>query len=258
MAEKITILTPEHVEVTYELAGIGSRFIAILIDTLLQLAFYVALIAVILAAMPVSAASRYLAFLPTWILTVGTLLFFTIYWGYFLYFEVRNNGQTPGKKVAGIRVILDTGHPLDFRGALLRNLIRAVDAFPGFYAIGVIAIFFSPQYRRLGDYAAGTLVVKTGSKQPEAPVVPVQAETPAFALPDSALGRLHTISGNEYRAIRHLLDRRRDLEPQVSDSFARRLVDTLAKKLDLDPQGIPDPFAFLEALSRKWEHRMIH
>ncbi len=258
MGEKVTILTPEHVELTYELAGIGSRFIAILVDTLLQLSLFAALGLAVWATLFASTSVLRVALLPTWILALGMIIVFAIYWGYYLFFEARNNGQTPGKKVAGIQVIRDTGHPLDFRSALIRNLVRVVDMLPTAYCIGVVTIFFSPQYRRLGDYAAGTLVVKTGSKQAEPPARPGHAGTSPPTLPASARAKLHTISADEYRAVRHLLDRRRELEPQVADSFARRLADPLAKKLGMDPQAIAEPFAFLEALGHHWERRMIH
>jgi len=286
MAREITIVTPESVELTFELAGIGSRFVAMLVDTLLQLlATLVVVVPLIIFApggMPGIEA------VAPWVLAIVVLFLFALWSGYFLYFEAARNGQTPGKKAVGIRVIRDTGHPVDFRAAVLRNVMRFVDMLPGVYAVGFISVFASSQYRRLGDYVAGTLVVKTLTAPRPAPAgqhgqetgrigaavaepaaapasggaapPPVRPTQPLVAprLPQEALPYLHTIQRDDFRAVRHFLDRRRELDPAVARALAWKLAHPLAVRLNLDPAKIQDPIVFLEDVGTEWERRMVH
>lgn len=266
MARETTVITPEHVEVTFELAGVGSRFLAALLDTIIQV------LAILLVVLVTWAVGGHLPTdiqgLNSWLIALVVLLVFAMWSGYFLYFEARWNGQTPGKRMAGVRVIRDTGHPLDFRSALLRNVMRAVDLLPGIYAVGFVAAFLSQQYRRLGDHVAGTLVVKTAAKPrparaprsiaPAPPdAAPVAPEAPPSLLPPEAMAHLGTLTRDDYRTIRHFLDRRRDLEDRVAASLATRIAEPLACRLQLDPTQIEDTTALLEELSREYERRLV-
>ncbi len=273
MSREIKILTPENVELEFELAGLGSRFLALLVDTLLQTLVSGALFLIVLAVTSSVIGlgmEESLGHLSPWVVAVLILIFFALWSGYFLFFEALKNGQTPGKKSVGIKVIRDTGHPLDFRGAVLRNLMRAVDALPGMYAIGALSAFISPQYRRLGDIVGGTLVVKVRKEEWTAPTAtrPVTSEQsdqpsagittqPTSSLPDEALANLHLVTKDDYRAIRHFLDRRRELQPAVANSLAEKIVEPLITRLNMDPDRIGQPVTFLEAVAAEWERRMI-
>lgn len=266
MAREVVIMTPEQVEVRFELAGIGSRFIAVLVDSLLQ-ALLAIIIWVALALGGVVWMSQLdnIGSLSPWILAVIIVAYFVLFSGYFLYFEARGNGQTPGKKYVGIRVIRDTGHPVDFRAVLLRNVMRIVDSLPGAYGIGIISAFFSPQYRRLGDYVAGTLVVKVGRLPDAAPASPAPASTAytavtqtSTALPSEAIPNISRISKDDYRTLRHFLNRRSELQPIVARDLAMNIAQPLARTLAIEPSQIGDPLAFLEAVGREWERMAIH
>jgi uncharacterized RDD family membrane protein YckC len=268
MAQEVTIMTPEHVELRFELAGIGSRFIAVLLDTLLQaLALTAILLAMGLGLGGLSMFDR-LTNASAWVMAILTLVLFVILSGYFLYFEATRNGQTPGKKSVGIRVIRDTGHPIDFRGALLRNVMRTVDSLPGAYGVGIVSVFFSPQYRRLGDYVAGTLVVRVAPPMVQRPEPAAAAAAPtfqsatpvenAYTIPTEAMPYISSITKDDYRAVRHFLDRKRELEPGVATELAKRLAAPIAQKINLEQSQISDPAAFLEAVGVEWEKRVIH
>ena len=82
------------------------------------------------------------------------------YWGYYVFFEMLWNGQSPGKRWVGLRVIRTDGTPITLSEALIRNLVRIVDFLPATYGVGIITMFIDKQSRRLGDLAAGTLVVQ--------------------------------------------------------------------------------------------------
>lgn len=152
--EKLNIDTPENVRFAYEIAGIGSRFMAALVDTtlivLLQLTVFVPLL-LFTRALDESG----------WSVLLGVALFisFVMLWGYYIFFEAFWNGQTPGKRWVGLRVLQLSGLPMTFSEVVIRNLVRIVDFLPLAYGVGLIVMFFQGQSRRLGDLAAGTLVV---------------------------------------------------------------------------------------------------
>ena len=162
--EQFTVATPELVEFGYEVAGVGSRFLAALIDTALLGVLYL-LIQVAGAATLLSGQALFnqqgtgLSFFFLGILTV---LGFVLLWGYYVFFETLWNGQTPGKRLTHLRVVRDDSRPITFWEALIRNLVRLVDFLPLGYAVGVVTMFVNGRSRRLGDFAAGTLVVREG------------------------------------------------------------------------------------------------
>src|SRR5271165_5060655 len=163
-SDQLSIETPELVSIEMPLAGIGSRFIALLVDTVLWFAGLFVMLLLFAFFLPAIAAFNRLSYQ----LTVAIIIFllFLFNWGYFTLFEAFWNGQTPGKRVAKIRVIQRSGRPIGLFESMARNLIRGVDQFPGIpgflgiYAVGVIVMFTTRQHQRLGDLAAGTLVVR--------------------------------------------------------------------------------------------------
>ena len=132
------------------LAGLGSRFVALLVDVFLM--------GLVLAAVVVA-----LRVTDTGGFAAGAILALTVFSLLFVYptaFELGAAGQTPGKRWNNLRVVHDDGSPLTFRSSALRNVLRLVDLLPGLYLVGAIAIFATRTNQRLGDLAAGTLVVR--------------------------------------------------------------------------------------------------
>jgi uncharacterized RDD family membrane protein YckC len=115
------------------------------------------LFAVVVLAVWIS--SPRLAAVSPWILALLVLGIFLIYYGYFAAFEAIWNGQTPGKRIIGLRVIHASGRPVSVFEAVLRNVVRLVDQLPGIYAVGIVTVFLTERSQRLGDVAAGTVVV---------------------------------------------------------------------------------------------------
>jgi len=150
---KFSIDTPEQVSLEFNLAGIGSRFMAVFIDTLLQgMLMFAAMIAGVSVALLSQMGS-------TWAIAIVILVYFGIYWGYFAGFETAWKGQTPGKRLMKIRVIKGDGRSINVYDAMIRNLIRIIDFLPTVYAIGVLTMFIDKKNRRLGDLVAGTVVI---------------------------------------------------------------------------------------------------
>ncbi len=152
-SDDLVIPTPERVAFQYEIAGIGSRFLAQILDSLV--------ITVILIAITILAASLGGVFGSGELaLLIEIILGFILLAGYFLVSEAAWNGQTLGKRAARLRVVGDHGEPLTLGQAAIRNLVRIVDFLPVFYAIGMLTLFINGRGKRLGDFAAGTLVVR--------------------------------------------------------------------------------------------------
>ncbi len=157
--ETLDIQTPENVAFGYQVAGIGSRFIAVLLDTIVITLLQVVIVivaAVIISLLDKAALVEQLA---PWVIAIFGVILSLFYGGYYVFFEMLWNGQSPGKRWAGLRVIRTDGTPITLSEALIRNLVRLVDFLPAAYGVGIITMFIDKQSRRLGDLAAGTLVV---------------------------------------------------------------------------------------------------
>lgn len=157
MEEYYRLETPENVELSYTPAGLGSRFLAAAIDTIII--SLLVLVLIIAAAILFSASDRFGRAGTNLIIALVVLGVFLIFFGYYTFWEMRWNGQSPGKRAVGLRVIRDDGLPLNFSASMIRNLIRFFDFLPGSYGLGILTMLFSKRWKRLGDLAAGTLVV---------------------------------------------------------------------------------------------------
>lgn len=223
----LTITTPEGVEVDLALAGIGSRFLATLLDLLIIAAVGLGgglLIGVLLdGGVAVLFAS------------VGAFL---LLFGFDVLFEVRFGGRTPGKHAAGLRVVRDTGAPITFVPSAIRNVLRIMDFLPGLYGIAIIAIFVSRHNQRLGDLAAGTLVIRERRPAPP-PEAPVTAER-TYGWDTSA------VSAEDLAVVRAFLARRTSLDSGARAQLAADLATRLRAKVAGAPQSGSE--AFLEAL----------
>ncbi len=160
---KHTVVTPENVQLDFEIAGLTTRFVAWLIDFLFMLiAFFVAAWAISVFGI----VSQYL------VMALVVIAFFLINQGYFVFFELKTGGSTPGKRIMKIRVIQDTGVKITFYNSFLRNIMRFLDSLPlltmlappfMILHVGALVAFFHPLNRRLGDMVAGTVVVRERS-----------------------------------------------------------------------------------------------
>jgi uncharacterized RDD family membrane protein YckC len=169
-ADQLNIETPEQVDLRFPIAGIGSRFLALLTDSFIQgVTLFLLFLAFALifssarkipgvAGTPSDAAAK-------WFIAGIFMFYFLLYWGYYSLFEAFWNGQTPGKRLLKIRVIKDSGRQITLFEALARNLLRVVDMLPSFYLIGVITMLCNREQKRLGDLVAGTIVVHERSDE---------------------------------------------------------------------------------------------
>jgi len=146
--------TPESVAVSLPIAGIGTRFLATLLDTFFITILLIAFAILNLVGQNVGGGTGYT--LSAASISGGAVVFF----GYYIFFEILWNGQTPGKRRNRIRVIGRNGYPVTAVGVIVRNIVRLVDFLPVLYGVGIVTMFIDRRARRLGDLFAGTIVVK--------------------------------------------------------------------------------------------------
>ena len=143
-SDEVKIETPELVEVSLEVAGLGSRFVARLVDWLVKWGILAVLALLVLAILMLMGVAEGLSIVPPLLGALIVGLFYAFLLGFDIYYEVRHNGQTPGKKFAGIRALREGGGPLDFQSACIRNLLGLVDFLPVFYLLGGLLVLLTP------------------------------------------------------------------------------------------------------------------
>lgn len=217
---ELTITTPEHVPIRLEPAGAGSRFLAILTDTM------------IIAAISTATGAILGTFFIAGVARAVTLTFaFVLTWGWHVWFETRKQGRTPGKRLMKIRVIDARGLPVSLYQSLVRNITRVLDFAPAFYGFGAIAMLATPARRRIGDLVADTLVVRDA--QPLVPRGALEGERRHNSLRTPRVQRLarHRIGLEEreflltlcLRAERMSAEARYDLMEEVADAYRKKL-----------------------------------
>jgi uncharacterized RDD family membrane protein YckC len=231
--DRLTIDTPEGVPLELTLAGVGSRFTSALLDYLIQSVILTALALVLVYAAGVDLGAGALA-QALW--AVG---FFAVFNGYDIGFEVLNSGRTPGKRLNGLRVVRESGAPVTFATSAVRNVLRVVDILPGTYLVGMIAILVTRRNQRLGDLAAGTLVVRERRSLP-----PELAAAPWLQAPAWDTG---AIEAEELDAVVAFLARRNELAAGARVQIAGELAGRLRPKIGGALAGEGDEM-FLERL----------
>jgi uncharacterized RDD family membrane protein YckC len=261
--DQLSIETPELVAIDMPVAGIGSRFVALLVDYLIWLVTIIAIIFLISLVDP--SLSTFSKLGEKWAVALFILVPFLLYWGYFTLFEAFWNGRTPGKRLAKIRVIQRSGRGIGLFESMTRNFLRIVDQFPLVYAVGVVSIFLTRQHQRLGDLAAGTLVVhereelaassagrstrtltagifenRAGRMDPS-PAKPLD-------LPMSGVQRLGTA---DLEVLEGFFARRLDFSLETRAELAQRIAAGMRAKAGLEsPDGVSTE-TFLEEIARQ-------
>jgi uncharacterized RDD family membrane protein YckC len=205
------------------------------------------------------------------VLAFIVLVVFFVFWGYFVLFETVWNGQTPGKRWTGLRVIQEGGYPIGFSHAAIRNIVRLVDFLPVYYVVGATVMLIDKRSRRLGDLLAGTIVVRErrdvtleslgtgGTWLPtvtyhQPPSVP-GAVAPAVATTGS-LPNLHRLTPADQSLLLDYFNRRPTLTTEAATQLSMRLATVYAKKLEYVPAG-DVPEQFLARLARELRARQM-
>lgn len=233
MERTVDVATGESVAFSYELAGLGSRFFAVAVDMSIQLGILIAALVLFLwlgssigaQHAPVPKPDNETKIAVAVIEGLGVFAVFMLFFGYFIVFEWRFAGRTPGKRLLGIRVLRDGGFPVDFTSSVVRNVVRILEFAIGFYVVSAFATLLSPMNRRLGDMAAGTIVVREHRFER----TPTLAEIEERQTRDDALVR--DLSEAERELIRRYVERRDGLSRAPRAALAKRIADAVRPKL---------------------------
>jgi uncharacterized RDD family membrane protein YckC len=222
LEDRITISTPEGIELKLTLAGVGSRFVSALVDFTIQILLILALYFVF----RVSELGGYGA-------AAYAIFSFVLVFGYDVFFEVLASGRTLGKRWNGLRVVRAEGAPITLLPSMIRNLLRLVDFLPFGYLVGIVAVLATRRNQRLGDVAAGTIVIRerrTRAVEEALLDTSMDARTQAARLDTSA------VTPDELAAIRRFLARRHEIDLDAR----RELAHTMAERLRPKVGGAPE------------------
>ena len=237
LERKILIRTPENLEVSYELAGAGTRAAAYSVDILLMtliLNLFQGLFAAFLAPMAEE--------MPSYIAAIIGIIAFVYFNAYFMVFELLWAGQSPGKRMVGIRVIKTGGFALRFSDTLIRNLLRAIDFIPLFYGVGLVSLLLTRHCQRIGDLVAGTLVIYQEQNSPDALFPTSPPLDTADSFPTLKLGR---IPADVVETCDEFLRTRDQLAPKYRQQIAQDLIDLVERLSGLAPAAHQSSEAFL-------------
>ena len=226
--DTVTIATPEGVDLELTLAGAGSRFVSALVDLGIQ---------ALLGAAAVAALRGIGGFGEAAVIIITTIVVL----GYDVLFEVLASGRTPGKRLNGMRVVRSGGEPVGFLTSAIRNILRVIDFLPFAYVIGASSILATGKNQRLGDLAAGTLVVR------DRPAKAVAHSEAASAPAETAAWDTSAITAEEVAAVRRFLERRHEIEPGARAELARTFATRLGPKVAGAQDGL-DAERFLTLL----------
>ncbi|HEY9760827.1 MAG TPA: RDD family protein [Oculatellaceae cyanobacterium] len=246
-----SISTPENVDLHLELAGLGNRILACVIDTfvslLLNTAITIGLLLLWFALKQMSVPSGMQAAVSTYLLMLGITANFLVIFGYYLFFEGLWHGQTPGKRIVQIRVIEQNGQPITWSSAIVRNLIRIADQ--SILLMGLLCMFLDKNERRIGDFAAGTMVIR--ERTPEVSTIKITGESDGNnAPPQLDVGR---ITPDEYDLLTTFLKRREKIK-DARESVANQLTSYFKQKLgEEDYPGTAE--SFLESIYSAYRSR---
>lgn len=236
--DRLTISTPEGVDLSLTLAGVGSRFVAAFVDGIIQYGTIFAAAAVLFGTDGFGAGENVAG-------AAFAIIFFAVLFVYDVAFEVLASGRTPGKRWNGLRVIRTGGQPIGFLSSVIRNLMRLIDILPAFYLVGITSVLVTRKNQRLGDIVAGTVVVRERRGAPQAPGALGRAAGPPPV--DTATWDTSAITPSELGTVRGFLERRQGIDPAARRSLAATLEARLRPKV----AGVPEDVCgerFLELL----------
>jgi uncharacterized RDD family membrane protein YckC len=246
--KRVNFRTPESVELEFTLAGIGNRAYALIIDyhiLALTLTLFILVWVFISNQLIDVGLNLFGSRFYLWLTAIAFLLFITIYTGYFAFFETLWQGQTPGKRIAKIRVVQDDGRPIGLKQAAMRALLRSVDEF---LLIGAFLIMFSNREKRLGDLVAGTIVIQTASADKATKLI-ISEQAQLFHQQLIQIANLASLLPDDFAIIREYLLRRHGMSAKARASLSAKLTQQVQAIIDLQtiPADISDD-VFLEAI----------
>lgn len=264
--EHVGIKTPEYISLQFQLAGLGSRAIAYIIDNLIMtfINIFLIIIAVVLFAASPDLGAMIEA--NSYIVAILLIGLFLINWGYFIVLEFYWGGKTIGKKIMGIRVIQENGHSLTFLSSLIRNLLRIIDQLPAYNLLGIIMIYFNSKKKRVGDLLAGTIVVYDERAKGSKKLSPIEKEIQSRGLSKNDLQleqwTLKAIDTKDWNLVRTYSNRYLQMAPTEKDELTKQVADIILPKLGLEIENKNETelenmlFVIYLHLKEEWEYEL--
>ncbi|MFP4192441.1 MAG: RDD family protein [Candidatus Hydrogenedentota bacterium] len=246
MDKQVQFETPENITVTYQLAGPGRRFMAVVFDYFIVsaavlLLFVAGLLALTVFAPYMADESIYWALLIALMIIVPA--FFSM--AYFVYYEWRRNGQTPGASLMNIRVVMDRGFSLTLSAIIIRTLFRTIDQFPLLWIVPLL----SEKWQRVGDMVAGTLVVREDQAERDGLRTRLMARGPGEEVFRFNPAQLNALDELDMQAVEIFLNRRPGIHPEHRAQLAGRLAGAIAHRVGfVEPVETEQREQFLEDL----------
>ncbi len=257
LSDDLRLETPEQIDLEFELAGLGTRTVSWMVDAVIKSACTIVAVIVFLIILgaldvkqPDSDALRFGVFFLAMLMAFFWIL-------YDILFETWWSGQTPGKRLMGARVVRDGGAPVDFTATCIRNLMAVGDFLPMGYLAGALLIALTSKRQRLGDMAAGTLVIRERQQAPPARTQKV-LEQFVSAEVTFTVAQVARCTSDDRRILRSFFQRLFQMPPAARFKLAGQLVTTLRKRMEAPPTELldgPGNVAWLASLLRDVDQR---
>lgn len=254
-----SVVTPEHVMLRFQTAGLGSRATAMLIDTGILLLVNLTVF-ILFGIVLFGNEDDFFLDSGNYALAIVLLVIFVVNFGYYWLQEAFWGGQTVGKRLVGIRVIRDNGQPATFVSSTIRNLFRIIDAMPTGYFLGALVCFFHPRDKRIGDMVAGTIVVVESGQRSALFQKKRDKQPNGFDLNHALLvldeRQKQAITREDWQLLSSFISRLTSLSHAKKYELGNQIASIMRKKLELvDEQNTKeDPILFLQRLHNQLQH----
>ncbi|MEH7345582.1 RDD family protein [Bacillus sp. JJ1532] len=239
--DRIGIKTPEYVSLNFQLAGLGSRTAAYLIDQIILIIVNILIVMVLFMILYGQSDLLLWSEINSVPVAIAIILMFILNWGYFFAFEYFSGGRTIGKKALGLRVIQENGHSITLLSSFIRNFLRIIDSLPANYFLGMMMIFFHSKHKRIGDLVAGTLVVHERNTKKKKKLSPIEKEIEKRGLAKSDLfveeQVLKTFGAKDWNLVKTYCSRFIHLPEEESIRLTRQVAEILLPKARVDARG---------------------
>ncbi|MFC4402128.1 RDD family protein [Gracilibacillus xinjiangensis] len=239
--EKLNVKTPEYVSLQFQIAGLGSRATAFIIDqTILILAQLAVYLLFFLGLENNLWNGNIFTEFDEMLLALMLILVFILNYGYFIILEFFWSGRTLGKRLLGLRVIQENGHRITFLSSLIRNFMRIVDSLPSGYIVGLLLIFLHPKHKRLGDMTAGTLVVHEHQLNKKQSRMEKYIQTKGLSkdMLELSAFQLNQFSKKDWDLLSTYCQRVIDMSTEERDELTNKVADILLVKVEDSVQSI--------------------
>ncbi|MEH7743678.1 RDD family protein [Neobacillus drentensis] len=239
--DHLNIKTPEFVSIQFQIAGLGSRSAAFIIDQLLLMAFNILSLIVLFFVLDGMSKMEFIFIGNSLPIAITIIALFLVNGSYFFAYEFFSGGRTLGKKLMGIRVIQENGHSITLMSSFIRNLIRIIDSLPTAYFLGIIMIFFHSKHKRLGDLVAGTIVVHERKAKRKKKQSPLEIEIDSRGLSKDELmideWTLKSLGMKEWKLVKTYASRFLQIPLEERNQLTEQIAVILFPKIGLDPSG---------------------